>query len=150
MYEELLREHIEDKTSYGERPQAPCDDTSLATLRDRARRELGLELPDAYVSFLRVTNGLDSNGLTVYAAETSSIVGHEDMSIEGIVDANLGWWDFAPHRAFLYFAESGISLYAVEIRTGRFLVIDRQSHSDMEEVASFEALMARALEASHP
>jgi hypothetical protein len=150
MYEELLKEHVDSKTKYGERPQPPCDEPTLARLRERSERELGAEVPEAYDAFLRTMNGLDSNGLVIYAAETTPVAGQEDLRIEGFVDANLGYRDEPSHRGFLYFAESGTSFYALDLEGKTYRLLDRQSHSPMEEFASLEALLARALEENRP
>jgi len=150
MYQTLLQEHLDDKRGYGESPQPGCDAQQLERLRERARKELRTEFPEAYYDFLRQTNGLDSNGLVVYASETTPIVGHNDMSIEGIVDANLGWRDFAPHRRLVVFAESGTALYVYDNDGREYQQLDRQSNSVIAELPSFEALLHRALEENRP
>jgi hypothetical protein len=150
MYQDILQEHIDDKTSYGEKPQPPCDAERLARLRERAARELNTELPEGYTKFLGITNGLDSNGLVIYASETGPIEGHDDMSIEGIVEANQGYWENPASRRFLFVGESGTSFYVLDRQDGAYRILDRQSQSMMEDLPSFEALLSRALEENRP
>jgi hypothetical protein len=152
MYQQLLQEHIDDKKSYGESPQPPATATDLEQLRDRAKRELDAELPDAYCELLQVTNGLDSNGLVIYGSRTAPVVGYEkkNLSVEGLVEANLGWRDHPSHKRFVFFAESGSSLYGYDTDKRNYKILDRQSGTEMEDLPSFDELISRALEENHP
>jgi hypothetical protein len=153
MYDQLLQEHIKDKTAYGGKPQPPATADQLRQLRERARQELGVDLPPAYLDFLKRMNGLDSNGLVVYAGQTGPLAGYEgrpDMKIEGLVDANLGWWDLEAHKRYLFLGESGPYLFARDRESGKYAALDRSSNDVLEEMGSFEALLAYALERNRP
>lgn len=152
MYQQLLQEHIDDKKAYGESPQRPATAAELQGLRDRARKELGVDLPDEYYRLLEKTNGLDSNGMVIYASDTAPIVGYEQQKrmIEGIVDANLGWWDLDSHRRYVFFGESGTSLYTLDREDKKFKRLDRHSNDVLEEFDTFEELILRGLEENHP
>lgn len=150
MYQALLKEHIDDKKAYGGSPQPPATREELEDLRQRAKDELGVELPKGYLAFLEQMNGLDSNGLVVYASQTTALVGHPDRSLEGLVEANLGWWDLEKHKRWLFFGESGLALYTLEIATGQYQRIDRSSNDVLETFGAFEDLLARGLEENRP
>src|SRR5262249_40413215 len=70
MYQRLLAEIRAAQARYGEQLQPPCTDERLARLRRQAREELDVELPDEYAAFLRTQDGLNHNGLYIYASET--------------------------------------------------------------------------------
>jgi hypothetical protein len=153
MYQKLLQEHIDDKKAYGGKPQPPATAEDLRQLRERAKKELGADLPQGYLDFLKLMNGLDSNGLVIYASETGPLAGYEtrpDMKIEGIVDANLGWWDLEDHKRYLFLGESGTCLYAYDLQGKKYAALDRASNDPIDEMPSFEALLADALERNHP
>jgi hypothetical protein len=152
MYQDLLREHIEDKKRYGESPQAPCSPEALGRLGQRAQDELGVAVPQAYLDFLALTNGLDSNGLVIYAAETCPVVGYEDkdMRILGLVEANQLWWDSPPRKGFLAFGDSSMDVYVYDIAESKYRIISRQGIRSGEEFPSFEAMLHKALEAHRP
>jgi hypothetical protein len=152
MYQQLLQEHIDDKKAYGESPQPAAGPAQLQALRARAKKELGVDLPAAYLELLKITDGLDSNGMVIYGSETRPIVGYEekDRLIQGIVDANLIWRDYPPHAQWLFFGDSGISMYGLDLEGGKYQILDRASNSLVEEFPSFEGMLARALEENHP
>jgi hypothetical protein len=152
MYQQLLKEHIDDRKAYGKLPQPPASPAELQALRGRAKQELGVDLPKEYYTLLQITNGLDSNGFVIYASETTPMVGYEgkNVFIEGIVDANLGWWDLEAHKQYVFLAESGMGLYVYDLKEGDYKSLDRQSNSLYEQFTTFEAMIARGLEENHP
>lgn len=150
MYKELLTNVAAWMKANSLQMQPPARETDVLDLRARARAELGAELPEEYCALLRETDGLDANGLVVYATRTSTIAGHDDRSIEGFVEANLGWRDLEDNRNYLFFAESGISLFSFHLGDRRYRVLDRSSGSLVEEVVTFDELVAHALEENRP
>ena len=108
------------------------------------RDELGAELPDGYEGFLRTQDGLNYNGLFVYASETTPIVRVSGAAIQGIVEANLGWRDDERMRRYLVFGDANMDLYALHGPTGEYHVLDRVPGNLIETHPSFELLMAAA------
>jgi hypothetical protein len=146
----MLREHIDSLRKYGGSPQPPATAEEVRALRARARKELGVELPDAYCELLGMVDGLDSNGMVIYGCRTACIVGYDDRWIQGIVDANLIWWELEAHKEYLFLGDSGISLYTLQLPDRKYQLQDRPSGSVLEEFASFEELLYRALEENRP
>jgi hypothetical protein len=126
-------------------PQATPED--IDSLCRRARSELDVDVPEGYVTFLRLHDGLDWNGLMVYASHTTPVVGDSRYSIHGLVEANIAWRGFAPHREFLFFAESGVDIYCLHLASCQYQITDRQSGRLNGVVASFEHLIVEALRA---
>ena len=150
MYKQLLTGVAEWMRTNSLQMQPPGRETDIEDVRARARAQLGAELPEEYYTLLRETDGLDANGLVVYATRTSPIAGHADRFIEGFVEANLGWRDLADNQSYLFFGESGMSLFAYHLVDRRYQVLDRSSGSLVEAVAGFDELVARALEENRP
>jgi hypothetical protein len=147
MYQQLLDELEAVQARYGEQPQPPCPDDRLEQLRQRVREELGAELPDEYIAFLRTRDGLNHNGLFIYASETAPVVGATNATIQGVVQANLGWRDYEPWGAYLVFGEGNMDLYVRHLPTGEYRVIDRVPGNIIETHPSFDRLLAAALRA---
>lgn len=150
MYQQLLKEHIDDKAAYGESPQPPASKAQLEELRDKAKKELGADLPAAYYHLLEKTNGVDSNGMVIYGSETAPIVGYEDRFIQGLVEANLIWRDLESHKRYVFFGDASTSMYAYDVEDGSYKLLDRSSNDTLEEFKTFEELLQRALEENHP
>jgi hypothetical protein len=147
MYEQLLTQVGAEQAKYGERAQPPCTEERLDGLRRRARQELGAEVPEEYAAFLRAQDGLNHNGLFIYASETSPVAGAPDAAIEGLVEANLGWRDDEHFNNYLVFGEGNMDLYVRHLPTGDYQVIDRTPGNLIETHPSFNQLLAAALKA---
>src|SRR5918992_2326557 len=89
MYRHLLNSVTEDQRRFRCEPQPPCTDTQLERLAERAMAELAAQLPEAYQDFLRLSNGLDWNGVVVFASERVPITSRPDRFINGFVEMNL-------------------------------------------------------------
>ncbi len=147
MYEQLLTRVGEEQAKYGERSQPPCTGERLERLRQRAPAELGAEVPEEYAAFLRAQDGLNHNGLFIYASETSPVAGGADATIEGFVEANLGWRDDEFFNDYLVFGEGNMDLYVRHLPTGEYQVLDRTPGNLIEAHPAFDQLIAAALKA---
>lgn len=107
--------------------QAPVSQERLRKLLDRGR-ELDYSFPAAYLDVLSIVDGIDSNGIVLYASETQPLAGHTDRldyTIEGIVEANLIWRNHEPNKNFVFFAEAGDMVYCHDLTTDKFQIMDR-------------------------
>jgi len=147
MYQQLLTRLRLAQATYGEQSQPPCPDERLARLRRRVRDELGADLPDEYAAFLREQDGLNHNGLFVYASEPTPIVGATGATIQGMVEANLIWRDDEHMIPYLVFGDGNLDLYALHVPTGEYQVVDRVPGNLIATYPSFEHLIAAALDA---
>jgi hypothetical protein len=144
-YKPLLEQISTEASQYGESLQPPCDAKTVDSLRLRAREQLRSELPSGYAEFLMLHNGLDWDGLVIYASETLPIPGHVDRFIEGIVESNLGFRENARMKRFLVLGDSGMELYVHEPDVNEYSAIDRVSLDRNQYFASFPEMLAAAL-----
>lgn len=126
-------------------PQPPCSEQQIERLREQSRTELGDEVPEPYLDFLRLTNGLDWNGAQFFAAETTQIGGHRPGTIEGFVPANLGYRDVEEMRNFLVLGSSGMDTYVYDKKNRDYRVQDSVSMDTYETYADFGSLMTEVL-----
>lgn len=145
MYDTLLDRIAKKMRSYGENLQPPVPPESLKSLENRVQLKLGCDLPWQYASFLTKANGLDWNGIVVYASDRMPVVGYVDRFIEGFVEANLDFRDHEPMSDYLVFADDGVALFTYHISISRYEVITRVGLTLLEAVNGFDALVANAL-----
>jgi hypothetical protein len=145
MYREILQQIQAELQKYETVPQPPCSEQQIERLREQARMELGDEVPEGYLDFLRLTNGLDWNGTNFFAAETTEVHSHRPGTIEGFVPANLGYRDVEEMRDFLVFGSSGMELYVYDKKNRDYLIQDSVSMDTFETYADFDSLMTEVL-----
>ena len=145
-YRELLREAEDQKRRHGDALQAPCDERRLSVLRGRVRGELGTELHEEYAGFLRLTDGMNWNGLYVYPSETSPVADRSANAMAGFVEANLGLREDGWCSDLLVFAEDSLDLFTRSVLTGEYRIYDRVPGNLIETGPPFDALMGVTLE----
>ena len=148
MYPDLLQQIAAEQRSSGASPQSPCSGIQLDQLKRRARVELGTDLPAGYVDFLAHTDGLDWNGVVIYASEPLPIVRHPDRLIAGVVEMNLIFRDDRRFDDLLVLGSDGLDIYTYRVSTGAYEVRDEVPHELVAEGLSFEELMTKALRRS--
>jgi len=146
LYAGLIAEVADQSRKLNQELQPRATPEDIDSLCRRARSELAVDVPEDYLTFLQLHDGLDWNGLTIYASHTTPVVGDSRYSIHGLVEANLAWRGLAP-REFLFFAESGVDIYCLQLLRHQYQITDRQSGRLNGVLASFEHLIVEALRA---
>lgn len=145
MYSHLLQAIAERMNKYGDRLQTPCTEAELKDLRQRVKSKLRCNLPDGYEAFLLKANGLDWNGLVVYASSRLPIYGYSDRFIEGLVEANLDWRDVDDLKSHLVLADDGTALYTLNLKANAYDVVTQVGLTRLMRFESFDKLLAEAL-----
>lgn len=123
-----------------------CTAQDLADLQTRARKELGVEIPPGYADFLRQHDGLNWNGLFVYASKTVSATSPgKGVLIEGFMDANLDFRSNGWESEWMLFGDSSLDLYVFNPAQNKYMICDRTSLDETESYTSFEEMIAEAL-----
>lgn len=139
MYQQYL-EKIEAQASvYGEKRHLPASEADLASLSARARAELSAEVPQQYKDFLRVTDGLNFDGLFIYSSHNTEDYTH------GFVETNLIWRSYGVNEDSLLFADSDINLYAYNLVEKRYELQDRPSGDAYDTFKTFDEMITEAL-----
>ena len=152
MYEALLEEMVAFHQRRGwSLLQPPANQQRIDALRQRALEELEFALPEAHLAFLGKTDGLDFNGLCVYASERQPIAGHADRFIPGFVDVNLDWrGNIESLGEQVVFAHDGMTNFVYHQAARAWQIRSMPSDDLLETVDSFERLLLRALEDHRP
>jgi hypothetical protein len=145
MYQELLTRVAEEQRQFGSGLQPPCSEQQIQRLVESASKELHTDLPADYLNFLRLTNGLDWNGVVIYASDTVPITVHPARSIPGIVEMNLNFRDDSRFEDLLVLGSNGMDLYTYRISIRLYEVYDEVPHELMDTFPRFDELMTQAL-----
>jgi hypothetical protein len=145
-YLSILKQVETEQEKYGEKFQPSATDTEILHLIDDAKKSLSADIPKEYADFLKITNGLISENLHIYASQRSLLVGYPDTYIDGFVEMNLIARDVEKSKDLLIFGSSGnIDLYVQKISTQEYQILDYTSLSLTKQVTSFDTLIVEAL-----
>jgi hypothetical protein len=131
--------------TYGESLQPPATPEQLSRLRRRAFDALQVTPPIEYFHFLERCNGLDWDGLTLYAAEPAPLAGHPDRVIGGLIDENLARRALPAWTAYLVFGDTGDDAYCLHLGSNRYCLVDAVSTDEIEAYPSFGTMVGAAL-----
>jgi hypothetical protein len=145
MYEQLLSRVAEEKRQFGSAPQPPATEEQIQRVVENASRELRTVLPVEYLNVLRLSNGLDWNGVVIYGADNNPIASHPDRSIADIVEMNLTYRDNPRYGDLLVFGSNGMDIYTCRISTDRYEIYDEVPLELIESFPTFDELMSKAL-----
>lgn len=153
MIKDLLDTVAAWEKRFKQTPQPPASDDAVQDLRKRSQAELGADIPDEYAELLKVANGIDWNGMTFYATETSPVPGREGKKprfVQGFVEQNKVWRGYEPKKNFLVFGDSGDEVYTYNLVDKAFQERDRQSDSLIRTHPTLEAMLAQAMDSHKP
>ncbi|WP_156175969.1 YrhA family protein [Hymenobacter terrenus] len=131
--------------------QPPASRDRLQQLQEQVTAKLDYRLPEAYLGLLGIVDGIDSNGILLYASATQPLVGYADRAeytIEGFIEANLIWRTYEPNKQFIFFAETGDVVYCHNLITDKFQIMDRiaqEVDSDASVFITCEELLGALL-----
>jgi hypothetical protein len=147
MWKKALMEVDKQRRENGLAMQPPASENDVKSVIKGAEEILGVKLPDEYLKFLRLVNGLNWNGVFIYSSKTSQIVGSKH-SLQGIVEANEIWRDYEGHKKYLFFGDSDMSLYGKDLITGEYKELDRSSNSVIQTYKGFDDMLTDVLKSS--
>lgn len=139
---DYLRQMREEDARFGDQSQPPALSETLDSLRQRSREQFKYELPAGYVDLLAQSDGINFNSYTLYASRTLPIAGYEDRFVEGFMEANDLWEDYAENadHHLLVFGETGGDLFLFDRRDQRFKVTDKVGGDAYQTFDTFEEL----------
>lgn len=146
LLERLAQVTVLLRADYAADPPAPAPEAAVQRLRQRVQVELGVELPEGYLHFLRAADGFNWNGLFVYATARQPLPTEPTVFVRDFIAANLAWRGQEPHQNHLFFAEGDGKLYAHHEGEDRYEVLDQDDGTVVTTFASAEALLAAALQ----
>ncbi|HEX8326888.1 MAG TPA: YrhA family protein [Hymenobacter sp.] len=121
----LVNTVLDRLKQYEVKKQPPLSKKSQEVFRRRVADTLSYELPPVYLGLLAVADGLDWNGIVLYASETR-LRDDDELDAQGLLEANIQLrLAHTPDKDFVYFAESGMDAYRHNLAANKFEVADR-------------------------
>ncbi|MCG3088317.1 YrhA family protein [Sporosarcina cyprini] len=136
---ELLVEIEKIKKEDGKTIMVPASDKDIQSLKEWISSNVRSNLwINEYGDFLKKVNGLDFNGLVIYNAKS-------DDENNGFISANEIWRDNVWDSNYLFFGDSSISWYCIDLESHVFLELDKPSGDVIEEYNNFEEMITEAI-----
>ncbi len=125
---ELLKIETE---KYKEFLQEPLQEEELQFLKYKFEKTMYNKLDEYYLNILSITNGIDNDGVVLYASETKEIKGYNDRFIEGIIEANNIWHEDIYKKNLIFYAESELYLFYQNTFNNVFYCVYRDDFSNI-------------------
>lgn len=136
---DLLLEIEKIKNRDGKSIMYPASVENLQTVKEWITRNINNNIAmREYEDLLTKVNGLDFNGLVIYNANPAD-------ENNGFIGANEIWQENEWENNYLFFGDSNISWYCLDIDNNKFLELDKPSGDIVEEYESFDEMMNEAL-----
>lgn len=136
---ELLADIEKIKNQDSKSIMLPASDKDIHSLKEwissNVRKNLWIS---EYGDFLEKVNGLEFNGLVIYNA-------NPDDENNGFIEANEIWRDNEWDNNYLFFGDSNISWYCMDIEKHVFLELDKPSGDIIEEYNNFDEMIKEAI-----
>lgn len=135
------------KKRYKSYLEAPTPDIQLQSFKDSFLRTYNFEVPDGFISFLILCDGLEFNGYRIYGATDNAI----DKVPHGFFEINQLWNDTSiegdsVYSDYIVFAHSGMDLYVLRISDLSFYAVDKVSEDIVESFKSAEEMIEHILD----
>lgn len=136
---ELLEDIEKIKNQDGKSIMLPASDDNIQIIKDWVSKNIRENLwISEYESLLKKINGLEFNGLVIYNA-------NPDDENNGFIEANEIWRGNDWENNYLFFGDSSISWYCLDVDNYVFLELDKPSGDIIEEFISFEEMIIDAI-----
>jgi len=136
---ELLADIERIKKLDGKSIMLPVSDENIQTIKEWISRNISENLwISEYGNLLKKVNGLEFNGLVIYNAKP-------DDENNGFIGANEIWRDNEWDSNYLFFGDSSISWYCLDIDNYVFLELDKPSGDIVDEFNSFDEMINEAM-----
>ncbi|MGX4670563.1 YrhA family protein [Cerasibacillus sp. JNUCC 74] len=136
---DLLVEIEKIKNQDGKSIIFPASDKNIQTIKEWIAINVNGNVSiREYEDLLKIVNGLEFNGLVIYNA-------NPDDENNGFIGANEIWQESEWESNYLFFGDSNISWYCLDIDNNVFLELDKPSGDIVEEYNSFQEMINEAI-----
>ena len=140
-YDELIRNIQNDISEYEAIPPTASEE-QITSLKNNFKNEFSYELPEIYCNILRLSNGINYNGLTIWPSNV-----YDDFK-ESLVDANKDFHDVVSED-YLYFAQWDEIVFVLEIITKTFKALDLKGMATWKTFKTCDEMLKFALECAY-
>lgn len=145
MWQDLLVRIEKIEAKYGGKLQQAAGVEEVERLKKAADERFNADLPEQYVSFLRTVNGLDFNGLVIYGVDVPFLSATPDKAVQGFIETNEIWRRNEWHKQYLFFGDSDVGWYCLNLSAHRYEEQDKPSGTVMTVYGDFDSMLREAL-----
>jgi hypothetical protein len=148
MWKELLSDIRKIEEKYGDTLNIPASNEQIEILKKIVKEKFNHVLPDQYIDFLKTVNGLEFNGFIFYGVDSSLLDIENNQIIYGYVGTNEIWYENEHQKQYMFFGESNISWYCLDLLNGVYVELDNPSGTLMHTYTNFNSMLEKALQDS--
>ncbi|GAA0480736.1 hypothetical protein GCM10009096_23530 [Parasphingorhabdus litoris] len=137
---------VEQRTA-SENVHAPASHDHIENLKAEAKSRLSAELPDEFLDFLALYDGVDFNGVVIYGSHQSHDNRDQSGFWQGLIAANAEWRESGDHEEYVILGETGMDILTVDKNGQKPAARDRVSGDIVEEFPSTAMMIERYLKA---
>ncbi len=138
----ILRAEKEDEP-FGRKPGQPATTEDIEQTIKQAKRKLNADLPQSYIDFLKFRDGFGFEGLLIYSAVSSQ---KKEGFRRDVIEANQKWREREEHKIYLFFADSDMYLYGLNLLSMQYEQQDRYSSDVLQVYTDFDHMLTDAIQ----
>lgn len=145
MWEQLLLEIKNKREKRGRKLNDPALEEQIEILKKTVKEKFNQGLPEEYINFLKIINGLEFNGFIFYGVDSSLLEVQNNQKVYGYVDTNEIWYENEQQKQYMFFGESNISWYCFDLQNGVYVELDNPSGTLIHTYSDFYSILEKAL-----
>jgi hypothetical protein len=122
----------------------PASTNDIDECNKKANTLFSLSLSEDYISILKATDGFSCNGFNLYGCKQK----HAPYFIDGILDANLEFWEEESLRKYFSYSEESTTRIVFNIESQMYEIVDRVSWDELYSFTTFKEALEFNLEDS--
>ncbi len=145
MWENILNDVINEKKSYGEKVNTGANDTEISLFCDKVKTSFDVEIPEAYIKFLKKVNGLEFNGYIIYGIDEEITQSAPNQAINGFIMYNESFYENELLKKYVFLGQSSISWYVYDFSKRNYFELDIPSADIVDEFDNIDMLLEKLL-----
>lgn len=145
MWNDKLKEIIQEKQTYGEKVNKGCIEEEIQLFKKKVGEELNIILPEEYVNVLKIVNGIEFNGFILYGIDEAILNEVPNQHVNGLIEYNKIWYENEWQRKYIFLGESNISWYVYDANLKKYYELDNPSGRAVQEFNSFDDMLEKLL-----
>ena len=143
MWREKLEKNEIDEEKYKWSLNPPATVEQIIKFAKTVKDEFNYDLPEGYLEFLRVTDGLSSCGYEINGTIEELIIKSEISKYYlGLIRLNNDLYNLFPEmKKYIFFGEVELDWYVFDREDGLYKVLDKFSDEAWEKYNTFEELL---------
>ena len=127
MWKKKLQEIADEKNLYGEKINDGATTEAIQRFLKEVKSELNVDLPNEYVRFLEIINGVEFNGFILYGIDQYLQNEEQNQLVNGLIDYNKIWYENEWQKQYVFLGESNISWYIYDLVERTYYQLDNHT-----------------------